>query len=166
MKTKMKTYKRKAVFCIDGSYSSDSWAVVDVSKFTSSDWVEIDEASDNDRMHIALEIEKSKKRPISKIKQACINYLGNRGITERVKRCAKYKNLWFIQFAGGEDVEVSFEGSCYEPYTDVSLDRMQWTKKFLKSEGEKIIKWEADWKKKDEEKMKEFYLKKYGPQKS
>jgi hypothetical protein len=106
-----------------------------VSKFTSNDWVEIEEASDNERMFVALEIEKSKKRPISKIKQACIEYLGNRGITERVKRCAKYKNLWFIQFAGGEDVEVSFEGSCYEPYTDVSLDRMQWTKKFLKSEN-------------------------------
>ena len=162
----MKTYKRKAVFCLDGSYSSVCWAVVDVSKFTSSDWVEIEEASDNNRMHLALEIEKSKKRPISKIKQACIQYLGNRGITERVKRCAKYKNLWFILFAGSYEVDVSFEGSCYEPYTVVSLDRMKWTKKFLKLEGEKIIKWEADWKKKDEEKMKEFYLKKYGPQKS
>lgn len=64
----MKTKKIKAVFCEDGSYSGGNFSVLDVSKFTPGDWVEIEEAGDNERLRVAEAIAKSKQRPISKMK--------------------------------------------------------------------------------------------------
>ena len=43
----------------------------------------------------------------NKLIRKCEHYLGNRGITDEVKKCAEYKNLWFIVFKDyPEEVEI------------------------------------------------------------
>ena len=65
----------------------------------------------------------------SPIKNACEQYLGNRGICEPVKRCARFSNLWFIVFdENPAEVEVSFIGGCYEPYDLIPAKGFKWNK--------------------------------------
>ena len=65
----------------------------------------------------------------SSIKNSCEQYLGNRGICEPVKRCAKFDNLWFIVFDENQsEVEVSFVCGCYEPYTFIPSKDFKWNK--------------------------------------
>tara|TARA_R110000824_G_scaffold61978_1_gene164414 strand:+ start:109 stop:345 length:237 start_codon:yes stop_codon:yes gene_type:complete len=74
---------------------------------------------------------------MSKIKQKCIHYLGERGIDSEIKRCAEYKNLWFIIFNEyPEDVEVSFKCDIYECYDEIPISLMKWNN----SHYEKIYK--------------------------
>ena len=84
---------------------------------------------------------------MSKIKQECTEYLGERGIFRDIKRCKKFKNLWFIVFKDyPEDVEISFIGSIiYECYDEIHISLMKWNILFyqktyleLNNEG---IKW-------------------------
>jgi hypothetical protein len=59
----------------------------------------------------------------------CENYLGDRGIVDDVKRCAEYKDLWFIVFKHNpEEVEISFKSMCYECYDDIPINKMIWNK--------------------------------------
>lgn len=65
----------------------------------------------------------------SSIKNACDNYLGNRGINDPVKRCAKFDNLWFIVFdSAPEDVEVSQICGCYECWDIYPSKGFKWNK--------------------------------------
>lgn len=68
----------------------------------------------------------------SKAKQACLAYLGNRGIYEEVKRAAFFQGLWFIVFENcpGE-VEVSFSGGFYECYDIYPAKGFAWSKSNL-----------------------------------
>jgi hypothetical protein len=75
------------------------------------------------------------------IKKQCQEYLGNRGIYQDIKRCAKYKNMWFIVFKEyPQDVEVSFNSYCYECYTDIPVNNMKWNKAFYETINQKIQK--------------------------
>jgi len=61
-------------------------------------------------------------------KKNCERYLGNRGISEAVKRCAYFDGLWFIIFDNcPQDVEVSFAGGIYECYADYPAKGFAWT---------------------------------------
>ena len=77
---------------------------------------------------------------MSKIKKQCEQYLGNRGVDQAIKRCAKYENMWFILFKEyPKEVEISFSNNfCYECYTEISVDNMKWNKSFYKTIEEKI----------------------------
>jgi len=61
----------------------------------------------------------------------CKNYLGDRGITDDITKCAEYKNLWFIVFCDyPEDVEISFKNNIhYECYDEIPINDMVWSKK-------------------------------------
>jgi len=84
---------------------------------------------------------------MSKIKKQCEQYLGNRGIDLPVKRCAKYKNMWFIVFKDyPKDVEISFNSYCYECYEDISIDVMKWNKSFYETLKQKIEKEREEYK--------------------
>jgi hypothetical protein len=77
------------------------------------------------------------RKEIMKIKNRCLNYLGNRGIDREIKKCAEYKDLWFVVFKDyPEDVEVSFKSMCYECYDEIPTNKMVWNK----SNYEKIRK--------------------------
>lgn len=66
---------------------------------------------------------------LSPIKIICKRYLGNRGICEPVKRCARFGDLWFIVFEySPDDVEVSFAGGCYECYDIYPAKGFKWNK--------------------------------------
>jgi len=59
----------------------------------------------------------------------CENYLGDRGITDEIKRCAEYEDIWFIVFKDyPEEVEVSFKSMFYECYDDIPINKMKWNK--------------------------------------
>ena len=81
---------------------------------------------------------------MSKIKDKCINYLGDRGIYEwdrKVKRCADYKNLWFIIFTDyPKDVEISFKGMIYECYDEIPSSNMKWNKSNFEEIHKKVSK--------------------------
>jgi len=65
----------------------------------------------------------------SPIKIACEYYLGNRGITAPVKRCARFEDLWFIVFEEDPaDVEISFACGIYECYDFVPSKGFKWNK--------------------------------------
>jgi hypothetical protein len=69
---------------------------------------------------------KTKKPNIIK---ACENYLGNRGISEPIKRAAYFNGLWFIVFeCDPTEIEVSFVSWCYEPYQFYKAEGFKWTK--------------------------------------
>jgi hypothetical protein len=78
--------------------------------------------------------------PINRNRRDCAQYLGNRGITEKVKKCANYKDVWFIHFDDSDEIETSFVCGSYEPYSGIGLDKMKWDKDFLKSEYQKLRK--------------------------
>ncbi len=66
---------------------------------------------------------------MSKIKEYVVNYLGNRGETTKIKRCAKYKDMLIIVFDDyPNEVEISFEGWIYEPYSIIPSNEMIWNK--------------------------------------
>ena len=68
-------------------------------------------------------------KPKNSIKKDCEQYLGNRGISEPVKRCARFEDVWFIVFDyAPDDVEVSFAGSCYECYDIYRARGFKWNK--------------------------------------
>ena len=68
-------------------------------------------------------------KKVSKIKEKCKQYLGNRGVNDRVKRAAFFDGLWFIIFADyPEEVEVCFSCYCYEPYTSYPAKGFDWSK--------------------------------------
>ncbi len=76
---------------------------------------------------------------MSKIKKLCQEYLGNRGVYQSIKRCAKYKNMWFIVFKDyPSDVEISFNSYCYECYDEIDINKMKWNKSFYQSIKDKI----------------------------
>lgn len=65
----------------------------------------------------------------SPIKIACEYYLGNRGITEPVKRCARFEDVWFIVFEEApDDVEISLACGCYECYQILPAKGFKWNK--------------------------------------
>ena len=64
---------------------------------------------------------------MTKTKKKCVWYLGDRGIDRQIKRCAEYKNMWFIVFKDyPEDVEVSFKSDIYECYDEIPTKKMLW----------------------------------------
>ena len=66
---------------------------------------------------------------MTKTKKKCVWYLGDRGIDRQIKRCAEYKNMWFIVFKDyPEDVEVSFKSDIYECYDEIPTKKMVWNK--------------------------------------
>lgn len=68
-------------------------------------------------------------KPLSKVRQACLAYLGNRGIDQTVKRAAHFQGLWFIVFDDApEDLEVSFSSYCYECYDIYTAKGFDWSK--------------------------------------
>ena len=76
---------------------------------------------------------------MSKIKKECYQYLGNRGVYQSIKRCAKYNNMWFIVFNEyPNDVEISFNSYCYECYDEIPTNKMKWNKSFYQSIKDKI----------------------------
>jgi len=76
---------------------------------------------------------------MSKIKKQCEQYLGNRGVDQAIKRCAKYENMWFILFKEyPKEVEISFNSYCYECYDDIPIDKMKWNKSFYKTIKQEI----------------------------
>jgi len=65
----------------------------------------------------------------SPIKIACEYYLGNRGITQAVKRCARYEDVWFIVFEEAPaDVEISKACGIYECYEILPAKGFKWNK--------------------------------------
>lgn len=82
---------------------------------------------------------------MSKIKQECEQYLGNRGIYQPVKRCAKYDRLWFILFEDDNEVEVSFSGWCYECWTLIKTPKMKWNKAFYAEVLADIQRQQKEW---------------------
>lgn len=78
----------------------------------------------------------------SAIKIVCNRYLGNRGITDPVKRCARFEGLWFIVFEESEDeVWISKDGMCYECWDIYDAQDFKWNKanyKAIKNNLEKI----------------------------
>jgi hypothetical protein len=83
---------------------------------------------------------------MSKIKQQCEQYLGNRGIYQPVKRCAQYENLWFILFEDDDnEVEVSFAGWCYECYDLIRTNKMKWNKAFYAEVKKDLERQQKEW---------------------
>jgi hypothetical protein len=73
-------------------------------------------------------------KPKSAIKRNCEQYLGNRGICEPVKRCARFEDLWFIVFEEcPKDVEISFACGIYECYTILPSKGFKWNKSNYKA---------------------------------
>ena len=69
----------------------------------------------------------------SKIKQICVNYLGNRGISEPVKRAAHFEGVWFIVFDNNPaEVEVSKVCGCYEPNCFIPSKGFSWSRENFK----------------------------------
>ena len=67
------------------------------------------------------------------IKQTCVNYLGNRGILEPVKRAAHFEGVWFIVFDNNPaEVEVSKVCGCYEPYDFIPAKGFSWSRENFK----------------------------------
>jgi hypothetical protein len=66
-------------------------------------------------------------------KKKAEQYLGNRGISEPVKRAAYFEGLWFIVFENDpSEVEVSFACGIYEPYDFLPSKGFSWSRKNLK----------------------------------
>jgi hypothetical protein len=82
---------------------------------------------------------------MSKIKQECEQYLGNRGIYQPVKRCAKYDCLWFILFEDDTEVEVGIVGWCYECWTLIKTPKMKWNKSFYAEVLADIQRQQKEW---------------------
>ena len=67
----------------------------------------------------------------NKLIRKCEHYLGDRGITDEIKKCAEYKDLWFIVFKDyPEEVEISFKGMIYECCDDIPIKEMKWNKPY------------------------------------
>lgn len=62
------------------------------------------------------------------VRAACVAFLGNRGITDKVKRCAYYQGVWFIVFSDypGEVTAAWADCSCFEPWGDYPVSGFKW----------------------------------------
>ena len=77
----------------------------------------------------------------SEVMKACQNYLGNRGISDEVKRCAYHKGVWFIVFEHSPgDVELSIESYCYECWEILPSKGFAWNKANLQRIAEGMNK--------------------------
>ena len=86
-----------------------------------------------DNGYIFREVKRAQK---GKMKQSiikeCEHYIGNRGIDRPIKKCAEYKNLWFIVFKDyPKDIEVSVKALCYECYTEIPINNMKWNNSYF-----------------------------------
>jgi len=61
--------------------------------------------------------------------KACQNYLGNRGISDGVKRCSFYDGVWFIVFKHSPgDLELSRLSFTYEAWEIIPAKGFAWNK--------------------------------------
>ena len=75
----------------------------------------------------------------NKQKQKCIEYLGNRGIDDPILKCDKFKDIWFIVFKHTpNEVEISQQAICYEPFNHIPIKSMKWTQSFYKTTKKEI----------------------------
>jgi hypothetical protein len=65
----------------------------------------------------------------SEVMKACRNYLGNRGISDEVKRCAYHDGVWFIVFEHSpDDLELSRLSFTYEAWEILPSKGFAWNK--------------------------------------